>query len=208
VYSLLPGADLGVDEPGVGYKLRRFPLRGVIGIFIPLMVTALYIVIWSLYLVPADPNYPAQVGLPGVLTMFYLWFVISTIGLNISVHGLAGVEASMLMEPHCGASDAMQFLMHSDRTWSSPGGWLNIGRKLLFLWRNKSTTTVQLPSKLWFWLELTSLSAFIALPISGLYMELGDGFARTSEDSFIGFNETSFFERNFTAMMDNARSNW
>ncbi|KAF8242890.1 hypothetical protein K440DRAFT_638170 [Wilcoxina mikolae CBS 423.85] len=135
--KLLLSANSGVDEPGVGYKLRRFPLRGPIGIFIPFMVTGLYIGIWSLYLVPADPNNPIHVSPPGALTIFYSWFVISTIGLNISVYGLAGVEASMLMEPDWCASNAMQLVMHCDRTWSSPGGWVNIGRKLLSLWRNK-----------------------------------------------------------------------
>jgi hypothetical protein len=56
------------------------------------------IVIWRLYLAPVDPDSPAAFGPSGAKWVFYSWFVAGAIGLNLSLYGLAGAEAGMLME--------------------------------------------------------------------------------------------------------------
>jgi hypothetical protein len=40
----------------------------------------------------------------------------------LSLYGLAGAEAGMLMEPFWGVNGAMGFILHADNTWSGLGG--------------------------------------------------------------------------------------
>lgn len=99
----------------------------------------------------------------------------------------------------------MQLLIHCERTWSYLARWLNIVRKLVSLYRNVKSP-FHFPSKLWYLLALVSLPAFVALPMSSLCMELGDGFIKTMEHpTVIGHNYTTFNNRFFRALFDPQR---
>jgi hypothetical protein len=63
-------------------------------------------------------------GLRGATWVFYSWFIAGVRGLNLSLHGLAGFEAGMLMEARWNVGDAKNLMLHADNTWSGPGGWL------------------------------------------------------------------------------------
>lgn len=59
-----------------------------------------FVVIWRLYINPADKSQgPLTYGRRSATWIFYSWFVAGVIGLGLSLYGLAGVQASMLMEP-------------------------------------------------------------------------------------------------------------
>src|SRR5690606_656164 len=123
----------------------------------------------------ADPDNPINIGPGGARLVFYAWFIVGTVGINLSGYGLQGVEASMLMEERWGANNALQLLMHCDTTWAGPGGWLKILRKWAHLVGLKHEGRAN-PSKLWMVLASLTAMVFVALPLSGLTMEIGDGY--------------------------------
>jgi len=208
-----PPQPHGHDETSssrVGYSLRRFYLRGVVPILVPIAVTAYFVAIWLLYINPGEEQgQPLKIGRPGALPIFYSWFVIATLGLSLSEYGLVGVEASMLMEPGWAPSNAMQIMMHCERSWGGPGGWLAVARKVFLLWRRHDHPT-QWPSKLWVVLASLSALPYIALPLSGLCMELSDGFVDSNGGPVvvIGRNYTTFERRIDDDMIKQATERW
>lgn len=86
----------------------------------------------------------------------------------------------------------MQLLMHGDSSWSGPGGWWKLHRPLVGIFRlsrrvkkgqnGVGRDAVPKPSALWGLLAFLSLLAFVALPLSGLTMELGDGYGFHGKD--------------------------
>lgn len=162
----------------------------------PIVVSAYFIAIWRIYLAPADVHSPLAFGPPGATYVFYSWFIAGVVGLNLSLYGLAGVEAAMLMEPAWNVGDAMRLMMHADRTWSGPGGWLKminwIAQKPKFGAQRK------FPGRLWFVLAVPSILIFIAWPLSGLCLETTQGFLhgkRVVGSNVTGFAYTNFNER-------------
>ncbi|KAF2726969.1 hypothetical protein EJ04DRAFT_570794 [Polyplosphaeria fusca] len=191
--------DLEKSLPPPGRPLRRFYFRSIVGVLGPLIVTAYFLAIWRIYLIPADPHSPLFFGPPGATWVFYSWFVAGVVGLNLSLYGIAGVEAAMLMEPAWGAGDAMRLMMHADSSWSGPAGWLRTARRLVRLKRASGRS--KMPGKLWFVLALPSLLIFAAWPLSGLSFETTQGYvhgrAGGGEPSTVtGFSFDNFNERN------------
>lgn len=100
--------------------MRQYIFRTIVGVIGPIIVLCYLIFIWQLYLVPIDPDSSVAFGPPGAQWIFYRWFVAGIIGLNLSLYGLAGAEAGMLMEPFWRVNDAMGLMLHADNTWSKP----------------------------------------------------------------------------------------
>ncbi|KAF1930326.1 uncharacterized protein M421DRAFT_90890 [Didymella exigua CBS 183.55] len=173
--------------------LHRFYFRSAVGVLGPVVVSAYFILIWRLYLAPADMHSPLAFIPPGAIHVFYSWFIAGIVGLNLSLFGLAGVEAAILMEPAWNVGDAMRLTMHADRTWSGPGGWL----KMLNWVAQKPKFGVQrkLPYRLWFALVIPSTLIFIAWPFSGLFLETTQGFLHGK--LVVGSNVTGFAYANF-----------
>lgn len=96
-----------ISQPGRGHQLRRFYFRSLVGILAPLVITGYFVAIWRIYLAPQDPRNPLVFGPPGATWVFYSWFIAGVVGLNLSLYGLAGVEAAMLMDPIWEVHDAM-----------------------------------------------------------------------------------------------------
>jgi hypothetical protein len=180
-----------------GHHLRRFHFRTFVGVLGPIVVTAYYILIWRLYIAPVDPNSPLIFGLPGATWVYYSWFIAGIIGLNLSLYGLAGVEAAMLMEPTWQVSDVLQLIMHADATWSGPGGWIKTARRLFRI--SKASGHSKLPGRLWWILALPSMVIFAAWPLSGLSFETTAGWVHGRRGgagpTVIGFSYDNFNER-------------
>ena len=98
-----------------GDPLQNYWLRTLTCIFLPIMIAAYYAIIWVLWLQPYDSNSPVPHGRRGGRLVYYSWFVVSAIAINISKYGLAGIEAAMLMDPRWRAENAMQLTMHCDK---------------------------------------------------------------------------------------------
>ncbi|ODH46635.1 hypothetical protein GX48_07289 [Paracoccidioides brasiliensis] len=176
------------DESPQGYPLRRFYLRSVLLVLVPPAITAYFCVIeWAVITRNAESN---QYGHRTALWVYYSWFIIGVFGLGISKFGLAGVEAVMLQDRHWQVNDAMVLLMHSGQSWSGFSGWTECLQMSI-------TQKRSVPQRLWYLLAFISLMITIALPISGLSMELFDGFVHTNERAtVIGHTKDSFNERN------------
>lgn len=162
--------------------MRRFYFRTIVGVLGPLMILCYLVVIWQKYLVPIDPDSPVSFGPAGAKWIFYSWFVAGIIGLNLSLYGLAGAEAGMLMDPFWRVNNAMVLMLHADNTWSGPGGW---GKAIKWVVRMRGTGHKQTrhPGRLWFILALPSMVVFVAWPLSGLCLEMMSGFVRGSPGS-------------------------
>ncbi|KAK2746280.1 hypothetical protein FQN55_005708 [Onygenales sp. PD_40] len=175
------------DELLAGYPLRRFTLRTLLLLIVPAAVTAYFCVIeWFLITRNADSN---QYGHRNALWVYYSWFIIGVFGLGISKYGLVGVEMAMLQDRHWQVNDAMVLLMHSGQSWSGFSGWIECLQMSIRQGRS-------VPQRLWYLLSFLSLMITIALPISGLSMELYDGFVQTDNPaSVIGHSRASFHER-------------
>ncbi|XP_014552916.1 hypothetical protein COCVIDRAFT_109036 [Bipolaris victoriae FI3] len=162
--------------------MRRFYFRTIAGVLGPPMILCYLVVIWQKYLVPIDPDSPVSFGPAGAKWIFYSWFVAGIIGLNLSLYGLAGAEAGMLMDPFWRVNNAMVLMLHADNTWSGPGGW---GKAIKWVVRMRGTGHKQTrhPGRLWFILALPSMVVFVAWPLSGLCLEMTSGFVRGSPGS-------------------------
>ncbi|KKZ68108.1 hypothetical protein EMCG_06218 [[Emmonsia] crescens] len=209
---------LGSGDLPFGYKLRRFWLRAVISVVVPPVVTGYYTFLVNYYLEPQNEDInPLRVGPGGANFAFWSWFLIGVFGLNLSKYGLIGTEAGMLMHNRpLGPKDALQLMMHADRTWSGPSGWLKILRKSMFLWKKNGMSGQHArdhaPSRLWFILLFLSALPLAALPISGLCMESGDGYiirkSGLSKPVVLGRNQTNFDFRETISVYLKASSDW
>lgn len=179
-------ANIFTRPPIRGYPLHRYYKRSIVLIVAPIAVTVYYIWIWRVFLT-RDTNGLKYSQLKE-LWIFYSWFVIGVFGLNLSKYGLVGIEAAMLHEPFWQVDNTMVLLMHSGSTWSGPTGWMKCIKMLL---RRKRIT-----QRLWFALAFISILPFAAMPLSGLTMELADGYIKTQDHpEVLGRNLENFWDR-------------
>lgn len=94
-----------------GVNLRRYWVRGLIGILVPLAVTIYWFLVWFVYLIPENPANPVQFGHSGGRWVYYSWFLIAIFGINLSKYSLRGVEAAMMMDPRWAAKNAMEVMV-------------------------------------------------------------------------------------------------
>lgn len=204
----------GIDRSGStfmsqGRHLRRFYFRTAVGVLGPVVVLGYFIAIWRVYLAPIDPNSSLSFGPPGAIWVFYSWFVAGVVGLNLSMYGLAGIEAAMLVEPWWNVGDAMRLMMHADATWSGPSGWMKALKWAIQMRRAGAQRSH--PGRLWFVLALPSILVFVAWPLSGLCLETTNGFlhgTRGKGATVTGFSYATFNERNTEDAYQGAGITW
>ncbi|KAI4628055.1 hypothetical protein J4E80_002191 [Alternaria sp. BMP 0032] len=192
------GADANTSpEAGLGsfgQPLRRFYFRTIVGILGPITVVSYLITIWRIYLASLHLDSTVAFGPPGAKWVFYSWFVAGVIGLSLSLYGLAGAEAGMLMERTWRVEDAMRLMLHVDNTWSGPGGWMKALNWVVQIRRVRNQHS-KFPSRLWFVLALPSVVVFVAWPLSGLCLEMTSGFLHGKPGQgadVIGFVQSTF----------------
>ena len=167
---------------------------------IPPIITAYFLAIsYCLLVEDAESN---KFGHRNARWVFYSWFVVGVFGLGASKHGLAGVEAAMLQERWWHANDAMTLLLHSGQSWSGLGGWGHLFKICVRQRRN-------IAPPLWLALAFLSLMVTIALPISGLSMELYDGYVATSHPAqVIGQSPDSYTTRDSVILSSGGYPRW
>lgn len=91
------------------------------------------------------------------------------------------------------------------QTWSGPSGWINVALVSI-----RSRFNIR-PSSTWFVLATVSLLAFIALPLSGLTLELNEGFrpgiAGIDRAELVGQNRNTFADQALD-VIDRAFNRW
>lgn len=194
-----------------GHVLQRYTWRALLGSCVPIIMAAYYVVTWTLYL--RDPESPSGIsfGLAGSRTVYYSWFILGVIGLDLSEYGLLGVEASMLMTAFWGAPNAWHVILHGDHGWNGPEGWLEaVKNHFQNAARTQRRANLQhTPRQLWWVLAAPSIVLFIGLPLSGLSMELTVGFRETgTSPTMTGRNWANFNDRSSQVTLAVAHSAW
>lgn len=196
-------------------RFRRYHFRAVVGILTPIILTSAFAAIWAVYLRSLDNDSEFVAGPPGGSYVFYAWFIIGVLGLQVSLYGMNAAEAGILMSktPDRTVPATLEaYDKHGAGTWSGPSGWAKMLRRL----RQKGLRGDAAPGlswTLWFSLALPSLLLFIALPISGLSFETETGYVRQTARNSTGPNVTGFSYANFNERLtseatDGAFSMW
>ena len=164
--------------PATPYGLRKYAWRASLGIAGPLLLVLFYAFICFYY-----PNRQPQndiLASPGYdsTAPFYAWFITSIFTLDWARSALANFEAAALMKSFTSPTTAMQLFWHADSAWADPLWWLRAARNSFLQLYPGQTTTRRLaayrvtPEPLWTFLSMLSMIVFVAIPLSGLTMEL------------------------------------
>jgi hypothetical protein len=205
VTSSEPSKIIGAQEVPIRYHTSRLPCRywkrTLVLILVPLAVTIYFFWIW-LYILSRDFDAAVNYGRHNEQFINYSWFVVGVFGLGLSKYGLVGLEAAMIEKPFWEPPNAASLLMHSESTWSGPGGWI---RGLQGV-RNAHHL---LTHRLWLLLAVLSALPFIALPISGLCFELADGYYSSSIPAeVVGRQWNDFNQRSLEGKNSYATRGW
>lgn len=182
-------------------KLRRHVFRALVGAIVPPVIAAFYLVIYFKWLRSATSTGGIETGPPGASLVFYAWFIIGVFGLSLGEYGLAGSEGGMMMAPSGRTRHAGHVLLHADKTWTGLGGWSRAIR-VYWTWREG-------PSLAWAALTVATLISYIALPLSGLTLELRAGYAVGTRPAVVhGVNMSTFTVPDPNVALHKARSTW
>lgn len=194
-----------------GHPLQRYTWRALSGICVPIVLAGYYTITWILFLRDRGSPIGLNFGLSGSRTVYYSWFIIAVIGLDLGEYGLLGVEASMLMTTFWGAPNAWHVILHGDHSWSGLDGWIDA---IKFLpegaaSNRKRPRDSHAPRRLWWVLAIPSILLFVALPLLGLSTELTLGFRETGvSPTMTGRNWTTFNQRSRQVTLAAAHSAW
>lgn len=179
-------SESGNPLPVRGRRLRRFWWRTLALVLAPLTITAYFIFIWQYFL---RTDGAVKYGNFNESWIFYSWFAVGVFGLSISRYGIIGVEAAMLQDPFWQTKSAMSLFMHSGATWAGAGGWVRCITESL-RWKRS------IAGRLWYLLSFITVSLFVGLPISGLSLEITDGYIYSAAAPMtIGRNWSDFHHR-------------
>lgn len=212
-YAPVVQEELHSTGKNAGYHLEHYFWRSFLTTAGPLTALAFYAFICFHYLAhPLSNNiFPSQ---PVDATrVYYCWFLTSVFILEWARSGLANIEASALMMPHLAPPTAKELMWHTDTNWANPLWWLRAMRSVLWMLvprrQRWSQSPIARPSLLWTLLSFIHISLFLAIPLSGLSLEVVDASTYTMNPVRIyGPNETSFNARGWLDFPRGIRREW
>ena len=154
-----------------GYPLRRYYWRAFVGCCGPLLITTYYLLTWFVYLSPPESPNETNFGRAGAQFVLYSWFLLGVFGLDLGEYGLIGIEGSTLMTTLWSAPTAWHIMMHGEHSWTGIGGWMSTAKSMIVHPRPMAK-----PTMLWSVLATLSVFLFVGLPLTGLTMEVRNGF--------------------------------
>ncbi|KAL9036757.1 MAG: hypothetical protein Q9180_004111 [Flavoplaca navasiana] len=107
------------------YSFERYIPRSLLNTLGPFLLTAFYMFILFVYLLRPSLNDVVPYFPVDAKTVFYAWLILSVFVLDWAKSGLAGFEASALMQPSLAPKTALQLMWHADQAWESLSGWWN-----------------------------------------------------------------------------------
>ncbi|PVH83745.1 hypothetical protein DL98DRAFT_652209 [Cadophora sp. DSE1049] len=179
---------------------RLFWIRTMTCILLPPSFAAYYVWTYIKWLKPGND------ATTNVYTMsfngkyiWWSWFVIGALGLNISNYSLSGVEAGMFISNHF-KLDIHQLEFHAEKSWSTLGGWKVLG---ISVWTRRKLT---IPWALLFGLSVLSWT-FV---LSGLTMNTSKSwaFGHRAGIAVSGVNETTMNTRTPARVYKSALQLW
>lgn len=195
------------------YQLRKYHRRTVLTFFAPLLILGYYTFICCAFLVKPPSNGIVDTVYAHARWVYYVWFIVAIFALDWSRIGLANIEAASLMHRHLSPSTAVELMWHTDSKWANPLWWLRAVYASLTTTLKSSTSSKyslqSTPDLLWVGLSFTTLLVFVALPLSGLTMEISDVNYYTDDPATIyGPNLTGFNWRSVSILQQQARTFW
>jgi len=184
---------------------RRFWIRGVSCVIAPPVITGYYIWTYAQFVHTSKAGREENSPTPDGRHIWWSWFILGALGLNISEYVLAGVEVGMLTVPRFGALNVDQLLMHRDRSWGRVSEWANAVLLVFRKWNQLRLATSPV------WLPLFAVSVLSwAFPLTGLTMDTKDAFkpGQLRGVNVVGANEETFNDRNATEMLAAAYRIW
>ncbi|KAK4450872.1 hypothetical protein QBC34DRAFT_484144 [Podospora aff. communis PSN243] len=182
---------------------RRFFLRALSAVVAPPVLASYFIWTYHQFLRDGKPRRDANTFTPDGRYIWWSWFVIGALGLNVSNYVLAGIEAGMLASPRFQGLDFHQICMHKDRSWSRISGWVVEARSLLSQQNRRISRA---------WVPLFVLSVLSwAFVLTGLTMATRETVKRGSQPSTVnalGNNQRSFNLRLSYGVLDDAFRSW
>ncbi|PMD31021.1 hypothetical protein L207DRAFT_641186 [Hyaloscypha variabilis F] len=182
---------------------KRFYFQPLCGIFIPLAFAAYYLWTYFVWLRPSsNPSANINKPLPNGKYIWWSWFIIGAIGLNISDYTLGGVEAAMMMTRQFTLGELK---MHRDVRWSTLRAWKTVAGRLVFWWRENPGELSRL------WIILFGLSVLSwSFVLSGLTMQTQDGYkaGNVPGTKLTGVNQYSMGVRENSEIINAATQLW
>lgn len=213
VYTPVSQRNAQTSSRKAEYRLERYLWRSFLTVTGPLVVLAFYTFICFHFLAQSLSNNIFPSSVINATWIYFGWFVIAVFSLDWSKSALANIEASALMIPRVAPSSAAELMWHTDAQWGNPLWWFSalrsVTQRLLAHRRPRSQPLVLLPGRLWVSLSSIHIILFIALPLSGLSMEMADAFTYdTRTPQIFGPGASSFNSRGFVDISRRVRRNW
>lgn len=178
-YQSLPLHDLRAARPHASsvYRLRRYKWRTFLNVVGPSLVLAYYAFICIHFLTRPPVNDIVPATRVNALWIYYSWIVLSVFILDWARSALANLEATALMNPRLAPHSAMELMWHADNNWNNLLWWLRAVRNNFMATMRPNSHHISQPGGLWWALTFVTVLIFVAIPLSGLTMELTDAFA-------------------------------
>ncbi|KAL2194975.1 hypothetical protein P885DRAFT_62666 [Corynascus similis CBS 632.67] len=188
---------------------QRFFVRAVSCVIVPPALAAYYLWTYTYFLIPSSGKAHKHSNLSiDARYIWWSWFIIGALGLNVSTYVLAGVEAGLLTSKRFNTLPTEQIQMHKDKSWSKITGWWATGRMLA---TKKGNTRVLSPA----WVPLFALSVLSWVSaLSGLTMQTQQTYRAGSNPgaALVGLNITHinmhFNMRTAFDVLDSAYQAW
>jgi hypothetical protein len=195
------------------YYMKRYLWRSVLTITGPLVVLAFYALICFHFLAHPLANNVSPSLTINASWVYYFWFLTSIFIMEWGRTGLANIEASALMLRYLAPPTARELMWHADTYWANPLGWLRVLRSLS--WRRLGRTQfpsqhpTPMPGTLWILLSFVHMLLFVAIPLSGLSIEVVDASVYSYRKAQIyGPDADSFNSRSWVDFPQRIHSNW
>lgn len=194
------------------YRLRRYKWRTFFNILGPSFVLGYYGFVCFYFLAnpPVNDIVPSrQVDARGI---FYMWVFIMMFLLEWARRGWANVEATALMHPRLAPESAMELMWHADSNWNNVMWWLQALRnnaRYYFSTSQRKSNHLSRPGCLWWLLSAVTLLLLVAVPLSGLSMEITDAHTYDTRKALIlGPVSDNFNFLRFMNLPSQIRTNW
>jgi hypothetical protein len=209
-YAAVPQKSALFPSSKAKYRLKRYLWRSFLTIAGPLMVLAFYTFICFHFLVHPLSNNIFPSTTVSAVWAYYGWLLISVFIMEWARSGLANIEASALMMPHLAPSTAGELMWHADTNWANPLWWF---RAMFWSFpiptRPQPQGPVSRPGVSWILLSSVHILLFLAIPLSGLSMEVVDASAYAKRAALVyGPNASSFNSRMYVDFPPDIRRNW
>jgi hypothetical protein len=198
------------------FRTRRYIARAILNTLGPAAVTGFYVFIVVEYLWRPSVNNIIPWRPFDAKAVFFAWLILSIFLLDWARSGIAGFEAAVLMKPTLALTRADQLMWHSDRAWGSLSGWWKalvctfryLGKRMS---RRRGSSLVEWdgPRPLWYYLALSSILFYAAVPLSALSLDPKDSLWHSNRViTIFGTNQSTFDIRPSNSLAEQADGRW